>query len=179
MKKFIYFLAIIWFTCISLWGEGGSVKMNFILRSTAFEAKAKIPAVFTCDSSDVSPPLVWENVPKGTKSFALICDDPDAPMGTWVHWVIYNIPGTAKGLPEKVPAVEKLKDGTLQGKNDFGRIGYGGPCPPRGKPHRYFFKLYALNEALNSSAGLRKKQVLKLMEGHVLGSSEFYSIYSR
>jgi len=153
--------------------------MNLVLRSTAFEPKAKIPDVFTCDSSNVSPPLVWENVPEGTKSFALICDDPDAPVGTWVHWVIYNIPGTAKGLSEKVPAVEKLKDGTLQGKNDFGRLGYGGPCPPRGKPHRYFFRLYALDTVLPGPSGLRKKQLLTAIEGHVIETAEFYSIYER
>ncbi len=157
--------------------------MSFSIRSSAFGAGGKIPSIYTCDSSDISPPLDWNGVPDGTESFVLICDDPDAPVGTWVHWVFYNIPGTVRRLEEGVPAVEEFREGTLkgamQGKNDFGRIGYGGPCPPRGKPHRYFFKLYALDTFLKAKPGLRKKEVLRLIEGHILGEAEFYGLYGR
>ena len=179
MKKLFYALFMLSFICISVQGEGGDRKMIFTLRSTAFEPGGKIPSVFTCGGTDISPPLVWDHAPEGTKVFALICDDPDAPVGTWVHWGIYKIPGGAKSLGENVKPAEKLKDGTLQGKNDFGRIGYGGPCPPRGKPHRYFFKLYALDESLPVSGGLRKKELLAAMEKHILGKAEFYGIYER
>jgi Raf kinase inhibitor-like YbhB/YbcL family protein len=123
--------------------------------------------------------LRWDKTPQGTKSFALICDDPDAPMGTWVHWVIYNIPAETDRLPEAVPSTERLDNGALQGSNDFGRTGYGGPCPPRGKPHRYFFRLYALDGQLSGAAGLTKKALLNQMQGHILETSEFYGLYGR
>ena len=153
--------------------------MSFTIRSSVFEPGGSIARVYTCDDRDISPSLSWENPPEGTLSFALICDDPDAPMGTWVHWVLYNIPASARGLPENVPPVQRLEDGSLQGKNDFGRIGYGGPCPPRGKPHRYFFKLYALDEELSLSAGLTKKALLKAIQGHILGQAEVFGKYGR
>src|SRR5260370_13904728 len=119
-------------------------KMEFKLTSTAFPERQAIPRQYTCDGFNVSPPLEWSGAPQGIKSFALICDDPDAPAGTWVHWVLYNLPGDRIGLVENVPTTESVPGGGLQGTNDFNKIGYGGPCPPSGT-HRYFFKLYALD----------------------------------
>jgi Raf kinase inhibitor-like YbhB/YbcL family protein len=121
--------------------------------STAFQDGTAIPKQFSGDGKDVSPPLRWSEVPAETMSFALICDDPDAPRNDpWVHWVLFNLPGNARGLGEAVPAQGKFVNGALQGKNDFGNLGYGGPAPPRGKPHRYFFKLYALDAPLSLRA---------------------------
>src|SRR6266571_781380 len=127
--------------------------MAFSLTSTAFKEGTAIPVKHTCDGADVSPPLAWSGAPPGTAAFALIADDPDAPAGTWVHWVLYDIAPTLSAIPENVAKVETLKElgGAAQGKNDFRRLGYGGPCPPPGKPHRYFFKLYALNAWLGCS----------------------------
>ena len=153
--------------------------MALRLKSSTIEAGSTISRVYTCDGRDISPPLRWENAPPGTKNFALVCDDPDAPMGTWVHWVIYRIPADSDRLAEAIPLAEKLENGTLQGSNDFGRIGYGGPCPPRGKPHRYFFRLYALDAELSVGSGLTKNALLKEIEGHVLEQAEFYGVYGR
>ena len=153
--------------------------MALVLRSSVIESGATIPRDYTCDGRDVSPPLRWDNVPAGTGCFALICDDPDAPMGTWVHWVIYNIPAAATRLTEAIPANEQLKDGSLQGSNDFGRIGYGAPCPPRGKVHRYYFRLYALDDKLPEAAGISKQSLLRRMEGHILESAELFGVYGR
>ncbi|RMF89683.1 MAG: YbhB/YbcL family Raf kinase inhibitor-like protein [Methanobacteriota archaeon] len=149
------------------------------LTSTAFEEGGTIPLQHTCDGEDISPSLSWEGIPHGTRSLALIMDDPDAPAGTWVHWVIYNIPGDRAGLPEGVPAEESLADGTLQGTNDFRRIGYGGPCPPRGPPHRYYFKLYALDTALDLPAGASKAELERAMDGHIIGRGELMGRYGR
>jgi Raf kinase inhibitor-like YbhB/YbcL family protein len=153
--------------------------MALSLRSSAIESGSRISREYTCDGRDISPPLRWDNAPSGTRSFALICDDPDAPMGTWVHWVIYNIPPGSYQLPEAVPAKEKLESGAWQGSNDFGRIGYGGPCPPRGNPHRYFFRLYALDTELAGKAGMSKKALLGQMQGHILETAEFHGLYGR
>ncbi len=148
------------------------------ISSTAFGHQEKIPSVHTCDSQDVSPPLAWEQVPAEAKSLVLICDDPDAPMGTWVHWVFYDLPPTLTGLAQGIEPVEHPDVGGVQGKNDFGRLGYGGPCPPSGT-HRYFFKLYALDTALNLPPGQTKSQVIKAMEGHVLAEASLVGTYSR
>jgi Raf kinase inhibitor-like YbhB/YbcL family protein len=152
--------------------------MNLKIYSSAFEDGGMIPSKYTCDGADISPPLAWSGLPEGTKSIAIINDDPDAPMGTWVHWVIYNIPPTAQGLAEDIKRVEKLPDGTLQGKNSWGRIGYGGPCPPGGT-HRYFFKIYALDKMLNLKSGATKEELLTAMKGHILAQAQFYGKYSR
>lgn len=156
--------------------KGGEKTMK--LTSSAFSEGGMIPSQYTCDGKDISLPLSWSEVPDGTKSFALICDDPDAPMGTWVHWVIYNIPDTVRQLPEAVPTTEKLNDGSLQGKNDFKRFGYGGPCPPGGT-HRYFFKLYALDTRLDLKAGATKSQLLEAMKGHILAEAQLMGKYGR
>ena len=153
--------------------------MEIEVISTAFREGEAIPVQYTCDGANISPPLRWDNAPQGAGSFALVCDDPDAPMGTWVHWVIYNIPADSDRLPEAVPATEKLETGALQGRNDFGKIGYGGPCPPRGKPHRYFFRLYALDGKLAVGGGLTRKALLEEMKGHVLETAELYGTYGR
>ena len=152
--------------------------MEIKITSSAFEEGGLIPARYTCDGADVSPPLQWDAVPEGTKSIALICDDPDAPMGTWVHWVLFNLPSDAKELAENIPTEETLPNGAKQGVNDFGRIGYGGPCPPGGT-HRYFFKIYALDTEVGLEAGADKRQLLKTMEGHILGQGQLIGKYKR
>jgi len=152
--------------------------MEIKITSSAFEEGGLIPAKYTCDGADVSPPLQWDAVPEGTKSIALICDDPDAPMGTWVHWVLFNLPSDAKELAENIPAEETLPNGAKQGVNDFGRIGYGGPCPPGGT-HRYFFKIYALDTEVGLEAGADKRQLLKAMEGHILEQGQLVGKYKR
>ena len=132
--------------------------MSFELKTAAFSDGSEIPKKYTCDGADVSPGLNWKDAPAGAKSFAFIADDPDAPAGTWTHWIIWNIPATATALPEGVAKVEELSDGARQGRNDFHRIGYGGPCPPPGKPHRYFFKLFALETTLDIQAGSEQER---------------------
>ena len=155
--------------------------MALILTSGAFTAGGVIPAKHSCDGADVSPSLAWSGPPPGTVAFALIADDPDAPAGTWVHWVLFNLPGSLTALPEGVPKTDQLPSlgGALQGKNDFRRIGYGGPCPPPGKPHRYFFKLYALDAALPLKAGATKQEVERAMRGHVLAEAALMGTYTR
>jgi len=152
--------------------------MPFELTSTAFASGELIPRKYTCDGEDISPPLQWNNPPRDTQSFALIADDPDAPRGTWVHWVLYNLPAETRALPEAVSPDAELPDGSRHGKNSWRRLGYGGPCPPSGT-HRYFFKLYALDTMLNLAAGANKKQLLRAMEGHILAQAEVMGLYTR
>ena len=161
--------------------QGGGT-MTMMLTSTVFFQGGMIPHRYTCDGQDVSPPLVWSGLPAGTKSLALIVDDPDAPdpaapRMTWVHWVLYNIPPAATGLPEGIPA-KGLPLGTLQGLNDWQRTGYGGPCPPIGR-HRYFHKLYALDTVLPDLGRPAKAVVEKAMQGHILGQAELMGLYQR
>ncbi len=148
------------------------------LLSPAFEHGGLIPPKYTCDGEDISIPLVFENVPPEAKTIAIIMDDPDAPVGVFVHWVIYDIPASLPGLPEGVPPAPELEGGIKQGINDFGRIGYGGPCPPDGA-HRYFIKAYALDVALEAQPGLTKHQLLRLMSGHVIDDAVLMGIYER
>jgi Raf kinase inhibitor-like YbhB/YbcL family protein len=156
-----------------------SKAMNLSITSTAFSEGQPIPQKFTCQGSDISPPLVWTNAPADTKSFALIMDDPDAPVGTWVHWVLYDLPANTTGLPEDVAKTQVIANGAKQGLNTWPRLGYGGPCPPPGKPHRYFFKLYALDRMLDLKPGATKKDLLKAMEGHVLAEGQLMGTYQR
>lgn len=150
------------------------------LTSPAFDTGESIPIKHTCDGDDLSPPLAWHGVPAGTKSLALICDDPDAPRGTWSHWVLYDIPPDRAELPEGVPPDGALGWGGLQGRNDFGRIGYGGPCPPRGPAHRYFFRLAALDGAPGElGPGLTRQQVLDYVERHRIDQAELMGRYQR
>jgi Raf kinase inhibitor-like YbhB/YbcL family protein len=153
--------------------------MALQLTSSVLKEGQAIPKKYTSDGDDVSPPLEWTGTPERTVSFALINDDPDAPRGTWVHWVIFNISGKERELRENVPTDETLPSGAVQGKNDFGNTGYGGPAPPPGKPHRYYFKLYALDAALALGPGVSKEQVLAAMKGHVLGEASLMGTYKR
>jgi len=153
--------------------------MALELTSSAFQEGQPIPRQHTGDGKDVSPALKWTDPPAGTKSFALICDDPDAPRKTWVHWVLFNLSAESRELGEGVPAQETLPGPARQGKNDFGKIGYGGPAPPRGKPHRYYFKLYALDTVLDLPAGASKADLVKAMEGHILGEAQLMGTYAR
>ncbi len=159
--------------------EAGAGGAAWELKSTAFSAGGDIPQKFSCDGEDVSPALTWSDPPAGTESMALIADDPDAPMGTWVHWVAYDLPAEARRLPERVARRNEIQGGGRQGVNDFPTIGYRGPCPPAGKPHRYFFKLYALDRKLNLKAGASKQDVEKAMQGHILGKAELVGRYQR
>jgi Raf kinase inhibitor-like YbhB/YbcL family protein len=156
----------------------GEDKMALKITSTAFDEGGMIPARYTCDGENVSPSLAWSGVPAGAKTLALVADDPDAPRGTWTHWVIFQIPATEKGLPENVPARDTLEGGAQQGNNDFKKLGYGGPCPPDGT-HRYFFKLYALDADLNLPPGATKDQLLKASEGHVVAQGQLVGQYKR
>lgn len=152
---------------------------SFKLSTTAFKPGGDIPKRFTCEGFDASPALTWTNPPPGTQSFALIADDPDAPAGTWVHWVVYDLPASARQLPEDLPKADEVRGGGYHGRNDFDKTGYGGPCPPPGKPHRYFFKLYALDTKLNLTAGAAKSDVERAMKGHILAQTELVGRYHR
>lgn len=158
--------------------EGGN-PMSFSISSPSFSSGGEIPKRFTCDDADVSPQLNWIGAPEGVRSFALIADDPDAPVGTWTHWVLFDLPPQTTELPEGVAKVDEVPSGGRQGRNDFRKIGYGGPCPPPGKPHRYFFKLYALDRMLNLKPGTSKKDVEQAMQGHTLGQAELVGKYGR
>lgn len=149
------------------------------LKANAFEPGSEIPAQFTCDGSDVSPALGWTAPPEGTQSFALIMDDPDAPRRTFVHWVLYDLPASARDLPEDVAPQRTLPSGACQGRNDFGRVGYGGPCPPPGPPHRYHFRLFALDTRLDLKAGATRAELDRAARGHVIAEAELMGRYGR
>jgi Raf kinase inhibitor-like YbhB/YbcL family protein len=152
---------------------------TFTLASPAFRSGAAIPDRYTCRGSDDSPALVWTGLPAEAASFAIIMDDPDAPAGTWVHWVIWNIPATSHLLQANVTRGGTLADGAMQGKNGFGKVGYNGPCPPPGKTHRYFFRLYALDSKLTLQPGATRKELDDAMKGHILGKAEHMGTYFR
>jgi len=171
-------LVLMLLACLT-WPRSGEASMALTLTSTAFKGGAEIPQRHTCEGADRSPALQWTGAPPGTKSFALIADDPDAPVGTWVHWVVYDLPGDATELAEGLPTSDTLPGGGTQGRNDFRKIGYGGPCPPPGKPHRYFFKLYALDAPTKLKPRATKADVLKAIEGHVLAQAELMGTYRR
>jgi Raf kinase inhibitor-like YbhB/YbcL family protein len=153
--------------------QEGDVAMSIQITSNAFNEGDRIPRIYTCDDKNISPPLEWTGVPSDTVSLALIMDDPDAPMGTWVHWVLYNLPPSKSGL-------EQGKEGSgTEGKNDFNRLGYGGPCPPKGSNHRYYIKIYALDTLLDLKSGASKAQVESAMRGHILGQGQLMGRYGR
>lgn len=153
--------------------------MAIEISSSAFEDGDAIPKRYSCDGEDISPALSWDNLPAGTQSLALIMDDPDAPAGTWVHWVVYDIPPGSSGFPEKVPATGEAPGGGKQGTNSWKRIGYNGPCcPPRSK-HRYYFKLYALDAVMGLKGGANKEALLKAMQGHLLDQGQLMGTFSR
>lgn len=153
--------------------------MSISLSSPAFTEGGMIPQKFTCDGQNLSPQLNWGAIPQNTKSLALIVDDPDAPIGTFVHWVLFNIDSNLKGLPEGVAKSPSISGIGLQGVNDFRKTGYDGPCPPKGSPHRYYFKLYALDSMLNLNTGASKSDVEKAMQGHILAQGQLMGKYSR
>jgi hypothetical protein len=157
----------------------GGAAMALELQSTAFKNNETIPQIHTCEGHDISPALHWNDPPSGTQSLALICDDPDAPRGTWVHWVLYGLPPQARDLHQGAGKAGQKPHGAMQGKNDFGRLGYGGPCPPPGPAHRYFFKLYALDVAIQLQPGATKQQLLQAIEGHILGQAVVVGLYAR
>jgi Raf kinase inhibitor-like YbhB/YbcL family protein len=153
--------------------------MNIEITSTAFRDGQTIPKPYTGDGRNLSPPLKWSEPPAGTKSLALVVEDPDAPRGVFTHWVVFNLPATVRELPEGVPPKSSLPDGAIQGINDFGAVGYGGPSPPPGKPHRYFFKLYALDTPLNLGPRTNRSQLLNAMDRHVLAEGQIMGRYGR
>jgi Raf kinase inhibitor-like YbhB/YbcL family protein len=148
------------------------------VKSTVFGEGNPIPKRYTCDDLNVSPPLEMSGVPESAKSLAVICEDPDAPSGVWTHWVIFNIPPESKTLPEGVEMHELFEDGSKQGLNDSGRVGYSGPCPPGGT-HRYYFRVYALDSKLDLPPRISKQELLNAMEGHVLDKGQLMGLYSR
>ncbi len=173
MKQFLYaFLFLVFSLQVNA--------MKFEISSPAFSDGGAIPPVFTCDGKDISPPLAWQGVPRGTRSLALIVDDPDAPdpaapKMTWVHWVVHNLPPMVSGLPEGASR-HRMPPGAIEGLNDWKTIGYRGPCPPVGR-HRYFFKLYALDSVIPASKPLTKPELLLAMQGHVLGEAVLMGTY--
>jgi len=153
--------------------------MSFTISSPSFSSGGTIPTKFTCSGADVSPELKWNDPPAGTKSFALLVDDPDAPVGNWNHWTAWNLPADLRSLPEHFSKDARLSDGTEQGKNDFHKTGYNGPCPPPGKPHRYYFKLFALDSSPNLKPGSMKRDLESAMKGHILAQAEWMGRYGR
>jgi Raf kinase inhibitor-like YbhB/YbcL family protein len=152
---------------------------TFQLTSSGFAAGAPIPPRYTCKGEDVSPALEWSGAPQNTAAFAIIMDDPDAPSGTWVHWVIWNLPPSAHSLPQGVGKQEQLDGGGRQGRNSFGKIGYNGPCPPPGQTHRYFFRIYALDQKLDVPAGASRSQLDAAMKAHILAQGEYMGTFHR
>lgn len=175
IQRSFWFVLVFAIVCVPLPGDsslrGGPV-MALQLTTSAFPSGGAIPKKFTCDGADVSPALSWNEPPAGTQAFAMIMDDPDAPAGTWVHWVLYDLPSNARSLSEGVPKDPELASGAHQGRNDFRKIGYGGPCPPPGAAHRYFFKLYALDSKMNLKSGATKAELERTMKGHIVAQAE-------
>jgi hypothetical protein len=153
--------------------------MGFALECAAFQNGGEIPKRFTCSGADVSPALRWSDVPEGTQALALIADDPDAPDGTWTHWLIWDIPPATTDLPEGSPRKTALDSGAHQGVNDFNRIGYGGPCPPAGKPHRYFFRLYALDSKLEVRGGAGRSELERALKLHIIAETDCMGTFKR
>jgi Raf kinase inhibitor-like YbhB/YbcL family protein len=153
--------------------------MAFVLTSSRLKENGTIEKKYTCDGDDISIPLQWSDPPPGTKSLALIADDPDAPSKTWVHWVLYDLPAEARELPEGVPPSRVLDSGARQGINDFRRLGYGGPCPPPGTPHRYVFTLYALDRRVGLEPAATKQDLLRAMKGHTLSQAQLTGTFKR
>lgn len=156
-----------------------AIQMELQLESSAFKAGETIPRRYTCDGDDVSPPLSWAEPPPGTESFTLILDDPDAPVGTWDHWLLFNIRAASRSLVESVPPGAVVDGVGLHGANSWGNVGYGGPCPPQGPAHRYFLRLYALDTVLDLEAGASKGEIERAMQGHILAEGELMGQYGR
>lgn len=180
MKKIIFLLVILILISISF-GCGKKVQKEYekiILKSGVIKENELMPIDYTCDGKDISPQLEWDGSPKGTVSFCIIMDDPDAPSGAFTHWIIFNIPSNYRSLPENFPKIPELENGIKQGKNDFNKIGYNGPCPPKGSTHHYRFTIYALDKTLNLESGIKVKELMREIENHILGKGELISLYS-
>jgi Raf kinase inhibitor-like YbhB/YbcL family protein len=185
--RFIILVAILSLLMIAFAGCGDGDDDNgttgpttaFVISSTAFSSGATIPVQYTCDGTNISPPLQWSRAPEGTQSLALIVDDPDAPGGTFVHWVLFNIPATTSSLGEGASPGGALPAGSVEGENFFGNQNYGGPCPPQGENHRYYFRLYALDTMLNLAAGAARDDVDQAMSGRILAQAELMGRYAR
>ena len=160
-------------------GNGETMVMSaaMTLSSAGFQNEAAIPRRFSCQGDNISPALSWTDIPQGTQSFALVCEDPDAPGGTFIHWVIWNIPATEKGLAEHIPTSDSLPNGVRQGINSGKKIGYMGPCPPAGNAHRYYFRLYALDTKLDLSGEVTRDKLISAVHDHVLGEGEIMGTY--
>jgi Raf kinase inhibitor-like YbhB/YbcL family protein len=156
---------------------GAEASMDVII--AAFPREGSIPKTFTADGADVSPAMSWMSAPAGTKGFAVIMDDPDAPVGLWTHWTLYNLPATTTSLGENLPKAPTLPDGSHQGKNTWGRLGYNGPSPPPGKPHRYYFRVYALSQLLDLPAGATREELDRAIKGKVLAEGSYMAKYGR
>ncbi|MDY6989566.1 MAG: YbhB/YbcL family Raf kinase inhibitor-like protein [Thermodesulfobacteriota bacterium] len=180
----VVFLVSFFSLCLSYDGDGvharmpESKKAEITVTSGGFAEGGMIPKRYTCHGEDVSPSLRWTGIPKGAKSLALICEDPDAPMGIWVHWVIFNMPTAMDGLASGVPSKEVVNRGARCGVNDFGKLGYRGPCPPGGT-HRYYFRLYALDAEIDLESGITRRQLLQAMGGHILAEGHLMGKYER
>jgi len=159
--------------------RGQEASATIELKTTSFTPGGFIPKRYTCEAADVSPALAWTDPPSGTQTFALIEDDPDAPSGTFVHWLVYDLPAGYRSLPEALSGNSEMPDGVKQGTNDFSRTGYSGPCPPRGKPHRYFIRFYALDTRLNLPPAARRKELDAAMQGHILAQGELMGRFQR
>ncbi len=162
------------------YGRGKDIEISgghMQLMSPAFKDGEVIPLDYSCNGDDISPPLIWNSIPQDTDSLVLICEDPDAPNGTWSHWVLYNIPPSVAELEEEIPPVAMLDNGAIQGMNDFGDIAYGGPCPPSGE-HRYFFRLYALDTMLDVEAGMSREDILNIIQPHILAEADLMGVYA-
>jgi len=153
--------------------------MSLTLSCPSFSNGGDIAKKFTCDGADLSPQLAWSEPPEGTKSLALLVDDPDAPVGNWNHWTLWNLPPSSRGLKEGISKEARSPDGSEQGLNDFRKTGYNGPCPPPGKPHRYYFKLFALDAKLDLKAGAGKRELEAAMKGHILAQAEWMGRFGR
>jgi len=174
-----WFLAFCVTMLVTVSAPSNGSPMKFALTSPAFTDGGTIPTQYTCTGADISPPLQWTNQPAGTRSFALVVDDPDAPGGTWVHWVMYNIPENVQETPEALLKQDQVAKGGVQGVNDFKKVGYGGPCPPPGSPHRYYFRLYALDTVLNLKPRATKAQLLEATQRHILGEATLMGRFGR
>ncbi len=170
MKAVLFTLAAVMFSF-------GAFALN--IESSVFANRGYIPDRYTCDAQDFSPPLIWADIPSSAKSLVLLCDDPDAPYKVWNHWVLFNIPPEVKGLKEAISKEELIALGITPGVNDFGKIGYGGPCPPQGAAHRYSFNLYALDTILTLEEGTGKKAVIEAMQGHIITEASTVGLYQR
>lgn len=157
----------------------GGASVNFTLSSAAFSNGQPLPIRYTGFDADISPPLKWSDPPQGTRSFVIICDDPDAPTGDWVHWVLYDIPPATRSLAENQPRTDTLFGSAVQGINDFREVGYWGPATPPGKPHRYFFRIFAVDKLISLPLGATKRMVLNAIEGHVLANAEIHATFRR